>query len=163
MRVTGLLMVGSAVLLVALLSGVRADEQKVPLDKVPKAVLDAVKKRFPSAELVEAAKETEGGKTEFEVSIKDSGHHIDVMVTPKGSITVIEKEISVKDLPKVVRATLKKEFPKAKYKKAEEVTKVNDGNETLDFYEVLLETAAKKKVEAQVDPDGKLRKKEEEK
>lgn len=158
MRVKFLIMVGTAALLVGLFTGARADEEKVALDKVPKAVLDSVKKRFPGAELIEAAKETEGGKTEYEVSIKDAGHHIDVMVTPGGHITVIEKEIAAKDLPKVVRATLKKEFPKAKYKRVEEVTKVAEGKETLDFYEVLLETAAKKKVEAQINPDGKLRK-----
>jgi hypothetical protein len=32
--------------------GLRADEVKVPLDKMPKAVLEAVKKRFPTAKLV---------------------------------------------------------------------------------------------------------------
>ena len=71
--------------------GVRADEEKVPLDKVPKAVIDAVKKRFPKAKLVEAAKETEGGKTEYEVTIKDGDTKIDVTLTPEGKITLIER------------------------------------------------------------------------
>ena len=35
-------------------ASVRADEEKVPLDKVPKAVLESAKKRFPKAEVVGA-------------------------------------------------------------------------------------------------------------
>ena len=31
--------------------GARADEEKVPLDKVPKEVMEAVKARFPGAKL----------------------------------------------------------------------------------------------------------------
>ncbi|VTR92942.1 unnamed protein product [Gemmata massiliana] len=38
---------------------VRADEEKVPLEKVPKAVREAAKKRFPKAEVVDASKEIE--------------------------------------------------------------------------------------------------------
>ena len=49
-----------------------ADEEKVPLDKLPKAVVEAVKEKFPKAELVSASKEDENGKTVFEVSIKRS-------------------------------------------------------------------------------------------
>ena len=45
----------------------------MPLDKLPKAVVEAVKKRFPKAEMIGAAKETEDGKTEYEVTIKDGG------------------------------------------------------------------------------------------
>ena len=43
----------------------RAAEEPIALDKLPKPVLEAVKKRFPKAELVEAAKETDGDKVEF--------------------------------------------------------------------------------------------------
>lgn len=159
MRAFNCLVAGSVVVgFVALLAGVRADEEKVALDKLPKAVAEAVRKRFPQAEMISATKETEAGKVEYEVTIKDGGTKTDVMLTPSGSITVIEKEIPAKDLPKAVRATVRKEFPKATYKRAEEVTKVKDGKEMVDFYEVLLETPAKKKIEAQINPDGKLRK-----
>jgi hypothetical protein len=139
---------------------VQAQEEKVSLDKLPKAVVDAVKKRFPKAELLEAAKETEAGKTEYEVTLKDDGTKMDVMVTPEGAITLIEREIAAKALPKPVRATLKREYPGATYKRIEEVIKVSEGKETTDFYEILLETAAKKRLEAQINPDGKIRKTE---
>ena len=71
----------TAVAVVALVvAGGRAAEDKeemVPLDKLPKAITDAVKKRFPKAEMVEAAKETvtDGGKEKvsYEVSANNFG------------------------------------------------------------------------------------------
>jgi len=151
------LIVISAVGFVSLFADVRADEEKIPLDKLPKPVVEAVKKRFPKAEMIEAAKETADGKTEYEVSIKDGGKKIDIMLAPDGTITVIEKEIAARDLPKAVQATLDKKYPKATYKKTEEVIKVKEGKETLDFYEVLLATADKKEVEVKVSADGKIK------
>jgi hypothetical protein len=134
----------------------QTDEEKLPLDKVPKAVLDAVKKRFPNAQVVEAAKETEKGKTEYEVTVKDAGKKIDVTLTPEGAITMIEKEIAAKDLPKAVAEALVKKYPKAAFKRVEEVIKVANGKEALAYYEALLETADKKSVEVEVGSDGKI-------
>ncbi|MDY3558166.1 PepSY-like domain-containing protein [Gemmata sp. JC673] len=137
-------------------AGVRADEEKVPLDKLPKAVADAVKKRFPKGELVEAAKETEGDKVEYEVTVKDGGTKIDVMLTPDGKITVIEKQLAAKDLPKAVTEALGAKYPKATLKTVEEVIKVKDGKEALDFYEVLVVTADKKTFEVKLTAEGKI-------
>ena len=50
-----------------------ADKVKVPLKDVPKAVLDSIKEKFPRAELTEATKETEDGKTTYEIALKDGG------------------------------------------------------------------------------------------
>jgi biopolymer transport protein ExbD len=147
----------AAVVTVALVAaGGRADEETLPLDKLPKAVADAVKTRFPKAELVEAAKETEGDKTEYEVTIKDGDTKIDVMLTPDGKITLIEKEIAAKDLPKAVTEALDAKYPKATLKMAEEVIKVTDGKEAIDFYEVLLVTAEKKTFEVKLTAEGKI-------
>lgn len=140
-----------------------AGEEKVPLDKLPKAITDAVKKRFPKAELVEAAKETEKDKTEYEVSIKDGTTRIDVMLTPEGVITLIEREIAAKDLPKVVTDALAEKYPKATLTTVEELIKVTDGKESLDVYEVLLVTADKKTVEVKLTAAGKITETEEKK
>ena len=151
--------VGAAALAAALAwaPSVRADdEEKVPLDKVPKAVIDAVKARFPDAELKEASKETEDGKTIYEVGITSKKDKMDVSLTADGDIVEIEKEIDAKDLPKAASKALEDKYPKAEYKKAEEVTKVEKKAEKLAYYEVLLTTADKKKVEVEVDPDGKI-------
>ena len=141
------------------------DEEKVALDKLSKAVVDAVKARFPKAELVSATKETEDKKTTYEVTIKDGKTTIDVDVTAEGVITGMEKEIAVVDLPKEVAATVTKEHPKSKAVKAEEVIQVKDGKEKLAYYEVTVEEGDKR-IEVEVLPDGKLKpaeKKEEKK
>lgn len=146
-----------------LAGGIRADEEKLALDKVPQAVMDAVKKRFPKAELVEAAKETADGKTEYEVTLKDGGTKYDVMLTPEGAITLIEKMIAYKDLPKAVSEALEAKYPKATPKVTEEMTKVTDGKEAVAYFEVLLETADKKLIEVEIGTDGKIIKTEDKK
>src|SRR5581483_11380009 len=53
--------------------GARGDEEKVPLDKAPRPVLEAVKGRFPDAKVSGVTREKEDGKTVYEVTIKDKG------------------------------------------------------------------------------------------
>lgn len=140
---------------------VTADEVAIPLDKLPKAVGGAVKKRFPKAVLVEAAKETEDDKTEFEVTIKDGDTKIDVMLNPNGAITLIEKQIAAKALPKAVTDALGEKYPKATFTTVEELIKVTDGKGALDAYEVLLVTADKKTFEVKLTAAGKITETEE--
>lgn len=146
--------------LLALMVGVtaaRADEEAVPLDKLPKAVTDAVAKRFPKVEMKEASKEKDGDKVVFEVSLKKDGKTTDVTVTEAGVITLIEQQIEFKDLPKAVAKAFEDKYPKATYEIVETVTKVADGKETLDYYEAKLTDADKKKWEVEVTPDGKVK------
>ncbi len=150
-------MAWAALVLAGLLVGVWADEEKVALEKLPRAVTDAVKKRFPRAALVKASRETEDGKTAFEVTVKEGDGKIDVTLDSDGIITLLEKEIAAADLPKPVKDALDKKYPKATFKTIEEVIKVKDGKETLDFYEALLETADKARVEVKVGADGKIK------
>jgi uncharacterized membrane protein YkoI len=148
---TGLL---AGVALLALTAAcVRADEEeKVPLDKLPRAVVDAVGAKFPKAKLVGAAKEKEDGKTVYEVAIKDGDSNIEVTVTPEGKITTVEKEITLKDLPRAVSDAFEAKYPKAAVKKVEEISK----DDKVTAYELLLVTADKKKLEVSFDPKGKL-------
>lgn len=155
--------VGVAVMAV-IAATVRADEEKVPLDKLPKAVTDAVKKRFPKLEPKEATKEvTEDKKTVYEVTLTEDKKNIDVTLTPEGIIVMIEKEIDRKDLPKAVAAAIDAKYPDATYKICEEIIPVKDGKETLESYEVLLETKDKKLIEVVLSTDGKITKTEEKK
>jgi uncharacterized membrane protein YkoI len=145
------LVLGPIALWFVLVLGVWADEEKIPLDKVPKAVMDAVKAKYPNAELVGAAKEEDKGKIEYEVSLKFKGYSYDVIASPEGKILVVEKLIPVKELPKAVAAAVEAKYAKANLKKAEEVTK--DGKIT---YEVHLVTANNTPVEVVLDPAGKI-------
>ena len=147
---------GMTVILVGVVL-VRADEEKVPLDKVPKVVVAAVQKRFPKLEITGASKEKDGEKLVYEVSLKKADKNIDVTVTEAGVITLIEEEIAFKDLPKVVAKTFDEKYPSAKYEIVESVTKVTDGKEILEYYEARLVAADKKKWEVEVLPDGKFK------
>jgi hypothetical protein len=139
------------------MSLVRADEEKVPLDKVPKVVVEAVQKRFPKLEITGASKEKEGDKRVYEVSLKKDGKNIDVTVTEAGAITLIEEELAFKDLPKEVAKTFEEKYPTAKYEIVESVTKVADRKETLQYYEATLVAADRTKWEVEVLPDGKFK------
>ena len=55
-----------------------------------------------------------------------------------------------------VTKTLEDKYPKATYKMIEEVYKVKDKEEKLEYYEVAVVTAEKKKLEVLVAPDGKI-------
>ena len=139
-------------LLVCLVVGslARADEEKLPLDKLPAKVKEAVKAKFPDAELVSAEKEKEDGKIVFEVAIKNKGQNIEVTLTEEGKIVSIEKEITVKQLPPAVAEAFEKKYPKATVAKVEEVS---EGEKTK--FELLI-TVGGKKLEVTFDPQGKF-------
>ena len=139
-------------------AGLRAEdgEEKVPLDKLPKAVSDAVKKRFPKAEMVSAAKELEDKKEVYEVTIKEGGVTTDVTLTPEGTLLGFESSVALKDLPKVITDAVATKYPQGKMKSAETVTKVKDGKETMEYYEVVV-TSEGSEYELQVLPDGKVK------
>lgn len=155
----------SAVVVALLVSvpAVFADDEKIDVDKLPKEVVKAIKDRFPGAELKSAEKETEDGKTIYDVAIKHKDVNYEVAVTPKGEITGFEKEIAAKDLPKAVSAAIEKKYPNSTVKMVEEVYKVKGKDEKMEYYEIALETSEKKKVAMDVAPDGKILKSSEEK
>jgi hypothetical protein len=147
--------VGAAILsgLIVTCAWARVDEQKVPLDKVPKEVMETVKAKFPAADLKEAAKETENGKTTYEVSLTHKNAKIDVILTPEGKITLIEKVIAEADLPQAVAQAIKNKYPQATVKLAEEIS---GGDDKVSAYEVILVMADKKEVEVKLEPSGKI-------
>jgi len=141
--------------LLVLVAAVRADEEKIPLDKVPKAVREAVKDKFPGAKLIGAEKEKEDKQTVYEIKLEHKGQKREATFKPDGTLVGVEKEIAAKDLPGAVTEALEAKYPKAAYKKVEEETK---GDKVT--YEVLLVTADKKTFEVVLDPRGKILKTE---
>jgi hypothetical protein len=134
-----------------------AGEEKVALDKVPKAVLDAFKAKFPGAKITGAAKEKDDqGKDMFELAFTYKDYKYEAELQPDGTFIAIDKQIEFKELPKPVASTLDEKFPKATYKIIEEVTKKNK----VEYYEIALVTAANESMEVLVDPSGKLLKEE---
>jgi uncharacterized membrane protein YkoI len=158
-RIMGWLSVSLVVVLVPLATVAPADDKakakKVPLDKVPKAVIDAIKGRFPGADITSVEKETEDGKVVYDIELKHQGRKYEMDIQEDGTIIEIEKEIAAKDVPETVTNALKAKYPKATVKEVMEVNKVKGKKETPDHYEVTLETADKKTLEVTVSLDGK--------
>jgi Putative beta-lactamase-inhibitor-like, PepSY-like len=153
MKCAVLVVIGSLLLVHS--SAVAADEKKVPLGEVPKPVLDAVKLKFPRAELKEAVKDVDDDETSFEISLLNAGKHITVTLDDEGEIEEIETEIALSELPKPVTDAIAGKYPKATLKKAEEVVEIEDGKEE-KAYEVDVVTAEGKSVEVRVEASGKI-------
>lgn len=131
-------------------------EEKVPLERVPQAVVAALKQRFPQAELVAAHQEQLGDQTLYLVTVKHKDRTVLVTLTSEGTPQRIATEIDAKHLPSKVSAALEAMFPKAMIEKASELVKVAEGKETPSIYEVHLVTFEKKKLEVTVSREGKI-------
>jgi hypothetical protein len=133
----------------------RAEEVKIPPGELPKPVLEAIKAKFPSAKITQAEKETEDGKTIYEVGLKTKGETIDIAITGAGKIMEVEKVVSLRELPRTVTAKIGVSYPGSTIKKAEEIVEYEDGREEKS-YEVVVVTQTKKMVELKLSPEGKL-------
>src|SRR2546430_12154252 len=87
-------------------------QDKLKFDNLPKPVQDAVKAKYPKAEVLYATKEVADGKTSYEVYMKNKGMGLDVTFSPAGEVEVVEQEIDGKDLPAKVREAVGKKYPK---------------------------------------------------
>src|SRR5262245_25801756 len=145
----GLLVAGSAV---------RGQDKndKLDLDKIPKAVMDALKARFPKAEIHKWSKAKEGDDIVYDIEFTQAGRKYEADIKENGTYINYEKEIAVKDLPKVVRKAVDMRYPKATLKEVMEITAVMGKAEKLEGYEIVLTTADNRQVEVTVAPDGKI-------
>jgi Putative beta-lactamase-inhibitor-like, PepSY-like len=147
--------VGLAALLV-LAPVSRAEDKAKDVDKIPKAVMDALKAKFPKAEIHKWTKEKEGDAVVYDIEFKEGDRKCEADIKEDGTYINYEKEIAAKDLPKAVTEAVEKKYPKAKFKEVMEITEVKGKDEKLEGYEIVLETADKKEVEVTVAPDGKI-------
>lgn len=138
--------------LIGFVSAARADEEKIPLKDVPKAVRNAAKKLFPDAKIRGVSKEVEDGETFYEVEMTVDGKSVDVLFEPDGEVEAIEKEIEVEDLPRAVISAARKAFPKARIEKVEEVTEEHDKV----IYEITFKETGKGAFEVVIAPNGKI-------
>ena len=134
----------------------RAKDEPVPLDKIPKAVMDALLAKFPKAKIDKCSKAKEGNDVVYDIEFKQEGRKFEADIKENGTFINYEKAIEAKDLPKAVRDAIEKRYPKATWKEIMEETEVKGKDEKLAAYEVVLTTADKKEVEVRVSPEGKI-------
>jgi uncharacterized membrane protein YkoI len=152
---TGLIAVVAGLLLAPPAAGGK-DKNDLELDKMPKQVMVALKKKFPEAEIHEWTKEKEGDIVVYDIEFEQDGRKFEADIEENGAIHNWEREIESRDLPEVVRKTVETKYPKAVLEEIMAITAVKDGKDVLEGYEITLETAQKRAVEVTVAPDGKV-------
>jgi len=126
------------------------------LDKIPEVVMDALKAKFPKAEIHKWTKEKEDDIVIYDIEFKQEGRKFEADIKEDGLIHNWEKAIAAEDLPDAVKIVVETKYPEAAIKEIMEITSVSDGKDALEGYEIVFETADKKKVEVTVAPDGKI-------
>lgn len=127
-----------------------AQEKKIKRSDLPPAVEKTAAEVIKGATVKGFSKETENGKTTYEVEMVVNGHTKDVEVDANGAILEVEEEVALDSLPANVKAGLSAKASGGKILKVESLTK----NGKLVAYEAKVETGGKKS-EIQVGPDGK--------
>ena len=152
--ITSRFMVGAALTLATAFVA-RGAEEKISPDKLPKAVADALKVRFPGGTLVSASKDSEKGQVVYDVELKQKDRKYETDIKEDGTMLEVEKEIAIKDVPAAVTKGVETKYPKSTIREVMEVDKVKGKEEKPDHYEVSIETSSKKKLEVTASLDGK--------
>jgi hypothetical protein len=125
-------------------------EKKIGTKDLPVAVKSAFAEEYPKAVIRGASKETEGGKTYYEIESIDGTIHRDLLYTPAGEVYEIEEAVAAKELPEAVQDSLKKVFKEYSIRKAERSSHASEV-----YYEIRLKSG-KKMFVVTVDPAGKM-------
>jgi uncharacterized membrane protein YkoI len=124
-------------------------EKKIAASALPAAVRKAAAEESKGAIVLGYSKETEAGKTYYELEMKRDGLSENILMDSTGAVTEIEKEVPTDSLPSAVREGLHKAAGEGKIVKVESLTK----HGTLVAYEAQVRKGSKTS-EVQVGPDG---------
>jgi hypothetical protein len=155
-RIAGLLTVVVVAWFVTPVAGQGQVKDKLDLHKIPKSVMDALTAKFPRAEIRKWTKETEDGVVLYDIELKQDGRNFEADIKEDGTFHNWEKEIEARELPDVVKKAVEKKYPKSTLKMSMAITAVTNGKDSLEGYEIIVETADKSEVEVTVGPDGKI-------
>jgi hypothetical protein len=133
--------------------GAGEKERSVRLGDVPPEVKAAADKAVPGAKWRSAEQETDKGQTIYELKGKgaEKDREVEVEVTPDGKLLQTEIEVPLKEVPDVVRNTLKTRWPDFKPKEVKAVTR-QDGTQGYEFEQ---SKAGGKEFEVFISGDGK--------
>jgi uncharacterized membrane protein YkoI len=129
-------------------------KEDVQLAEIPQVVMDGLKDKFPGAVIDKWTQEKEGDIVVYDVEFKQQDQKFEADITEDGSLLNWEKAIAVEELPEAVRLAVEKTYPNAVLKEIMMITAVADGQDSLEGYEIVLQTADNKDVEITVAPDG---------
>ena len=132
-----------------------AQEEKVAPDKLPPKVAEVIKSRFPGATITAATKATENNEVIYDIEMTKDGKKHEIDLKEDGTVINIEHEIAAADLPAAITTAVKAKYAGCTIKEVMQINVLKDNKETLDEYEVIIETADKKEIELAVSADGK--------
>jgi uncharacterized membrane protein YkoI len=125
----------------------RTAPHAVDLSKYPPAVRATIESETRNATIKHVSKETEKGKTNYEVETMVDGKSRDIIIDPTGKVVEVEQQIPLEAAPAAVQDALKSQ---GKLLKLEAV--LRDGVMT---YEAAVQTTTGKATEVALDAEGK--------
>jgi uncharacterized membrane protein YkoI len=134
----------------AVLGNAMAQEKKIERQDLPAAVEKTVAAQSKGATIRGFSKETEKGKTTYEVQMTVNGHTKDLEVDESGVVMEVEEQVALEALPTEARIGLQARAGKGRITKVESITR----KDRLVAYEAQVDTDGKKS-EVQVGADGK--------
>ena len=96
--------------------------------KLPPAIEATFKQKWPNAVAKHVSKETEDGKTQYEVESVDAGRRRDINFTPDGAVIQYEEELKPSEVPEAVLGAVAKRYPKAKITLWERLYTIKDNS-----------------------------------
>lgn len=133
--------------------GASADEQDVPLDKLPKAVRAAADAAVPKAKWTGAVRSEEDKAVTYELEGTDAkGRYVWVELTEAGVVKEVQTEVAYAAAPKAVREALEKKFPRFK---AETTYMVEEGGKVTRYDFEGKRPKDKEEITISVSADGK--------
>ena len=127
------------------------EEKRVAMKDLPAAVQKTVREQSRGATIRGLARETENGKTNYEVELRVNGHNKDVLIDPSGAVVEVEEQVTLASLPAAVRTAIEQNAGGGKIVEVESIT---EGN-VLTSYEAHVRKAGRSR-EIKVSPEGQL-------
>ena len=128
----------------------QAKEERVKLSDLPPAVQATVKEQSNGATVRGFSKETENGKTTYEVEMTVNAHGKDVSMDADGKVVEVEEAVDISSIPAAAGSAIETGAEGGKVLKVEAVS---SGSGSPDAYEAQVRKAGKR-TEVRVAPDG---------
>jgi uncharacterized membrane protein YkoI len=122
------------------------------LKDLPPAVQKTVQEQTKGAEIKSISKETEDGKTHYEIETMLNGKHRDLSIDTKGALIEVEDEIAIGSEPAIVHAVFAKKATGGRIVTVETVT---SGGALVAYEAEYLDKNGRKR-EVRVKPDGAI-------
>jgi uncharacterized membrane protein YkoI len=123
---------------------------------IPAKVQKGLDARFPNAEVQKWTKEKEGDIVIYDIEFTQAKRKYEVDIKEDGTIHNWERAVEARDLPRAVRMAAEEKYPGCTLKEIMAITSVEEGEEEMEGYEIVLATVDGKDLEITVAPDGRI-------